>query len=55
MWGYWIASRSLSSGAHSHDQVARNDVAAKHAQLGMKPRRTFVASLNDRSSPTSPA
>jgi hypothetical protein len=23
--GFWIASRSLSSGAHSRDPVARND------------------------------
>jgi len=23
--GYWIASRSLSSGAHSRDLLARND------------------------------
>src|SRR5258708_26301634 len=24
-WGLWIASRSLSSGAHSRDPLARND------------------------------
>jgi len=24
-YDYWIASRSLSSGAHSRDQLARND------------------------------
>jgi len=26
--GYWIASRSLSSGAHTRDPVARNDGVA---------------------------
>ena len=27
----WIASRSLSSGAHSRDPLARNDGARRHA------------------------
>ncbi len=27
--GLWIASRSLSSGAHSHDPLARNEGAAR--------------------------
>jgi hypothetical protein len=29
----WIASRSLSSGAHSRDPLARNDVVDKPVQM----------------------
>jgi hypothetical protein len=29
----WIASRSLSSGAHSRDPLARNDEQLKHTRL----------------------
>jgi hypothetical protein len=31
---FWIASRSLSSGAHSRDPLARNDGNTTHRQPG---------------------
>jgi hypothetical protein len=36
----WIASRSLSSGAHSRDPLARNDGGATHATLILRRPRS---------------
>ena len=38
----WIASRSLSSGAHSRDPVARNDVKRGHQAATPRAAATFV-------------
>src|SRR5258708_35574471 len=35
--GLWIASRSLSSGAHSRDPLARNDELGFSARLSRRP------------------
>jgi hypothetical protein len=37
----WIASRSLSSGAHSRDPLARNDVQ-QHSRGAMRPGFAFI-------------
>jgi hypothetical protein len=40
----WIASRSLSSGAHSRDPLARNDEPQQKS-----PRRGFFPNCNEAS------
>src|SRR6185312_5831427 len=39
LWGRWIASRSLSSGGHSPDPLARNDEGRVFAEGGLRRHR----------------